>query len=491
MGRNRRAKSELNTTTVKQVQGPQKLIGPPNIGLVEIDATLNQKYLGTSFIGLDSSLQVLDNNSPNSLKSKYGYQLFRQMQEDSEVDASLDTLVQGSSSQPIEIVSELDPDDAGYKRSKYYADFISWMLEQFDFNSWEKQQLKSMFAYGNSVSEKDYDIKPVGRAERLVITDLRLQLPENYGFIADGYGEVYGVAPLNQPFIMPMGNLIPLSPTNLATNLRGAVPLHKLCIWSWDKVGNDPRGQSILIPAYIPWWSKQRAIEEWSCWLGRYSQPSLWGTPGPDAVAQCAPGTNQLIPPTELLLNELRKFKAGSAFALPFGSQLNLLQVAGGAEPFLASIDHFDIAINRAITGQHLATGEGQSQSRSAADVHAIVLKQYINSIRHFIARQINRDIIRPIIKANFGNVGELMPVVNLGDGDIYPPSLTEVAVLLQSGYFTEDQLIALDKKYGFPVRRTNNPAGPQAISANAKKDVDETDKIPIQTRQSRASQSP
>lgn len=476
--------SQLNTVVVKEVQGPQRLDGPPLIGLVEIDASLNQKYLGTQLIGLEASLQVLNNASANSLLCKYGYQLFRQMQEDPEVDASLDTLIQGSASQALKFISKLNPGDDGYERSTYFADFLNWMIEQFDFDAWKKQQLKTMFSFGNGVSEKDYDIKTVGRAERLVISDLRLQLPENYGFISDIYGILYGVAPLNQAtgYTLPLGNIIPLSATGLATDLHGAVPLHKLCVWTWEKKGNDPRGTSILTAAYIPWWSKQRAIEEWSCWLGRYSQPSIWGTPGPDAVATCDPGSNVAIPPTERMLREMQKFKAGSAFALPYGSELNLLQVgAGGAAPFFESIRHFNIEINRAITGQHLATGEGQSQSRSAADVHAIILKQYINSIRHFMAKQIERDIVNPIIQANFGNVPyDLLPVVDLGDGDIYPPSLTEVAVLLQAGYFTDDQLTALDKKYGFPVRRTNKPAGPQAISAQVK---DNTNEAPANTQ--------
>lgn len=479
---NRRVKSTsppIRTTEVLSVQGPQRYGNPPAVGLVEIDSTLNQKYLGTGLFGLEASLQVLNNSSANSLLCRYGFELFRQMQEDPEVDASLDTLIQGSASQPLSFISPLNPDDDGYERSKYYADLLNWMIDQFDFDSWKKQQAKSMFSFGNAVSEKDYDFRTVGRAERLVISDLRLQLPENYGFISDIFGEIYGVAPLNQASggMLPIGNLIPLNSFGLARDLKGAVPLHKLCVWTWEKKGNDPRGTSILNAAYIPWWSKQRAIEEWSCWLGRYSQPSIWGTPGPDAVGVCEEGSNRIIPPTEAMLKQMQKFKAGSAFALPYGSELHLMEVnGGGATPFFESIRHFNIEINRAITGQHLATGEGQSQSRSAADVHAIILKQYINSIRHFIAKQVERDIVKPVIQANFGNVPyELVPIVDLGDGDIYPPSLTEVAVLMQSGYFTEDQLIALDKKYGFPVRKTNKPAGPQAISANAKRENNET----------------
>ncbi len=494
----RRNRVNKNAVQIKEVQGPQKPTvhgnhKEPDKGLVQVQADLTEKYLGTGMIGLQASLQVLSNIGGDDLLCQHGYELYRRMQQDPEIDSGINTLVQGACAQPIQVVSPLRSTEDGYKRSQKYVDFINWTFEQFDVDQWCREQLRTALVYGNATSEADWDYVERGRwAGKFTIKELRLQFPENFGYIVDRWGEIYGVAPLNQAAgtLFPLGNLIPLSANGLATNLSAAVPRFKLTIWTWEKQGTDPRGKSILIPAYIPWWSKQRAIEEWSCWIGRYGQPSIIATPGQDAVNICVElsnGQQQITSPTTALLNVLKDFKNASALALPFGSTVKLLEATGGAGPFIESIQMFNVEISRALLGQHLATGEGQNQSRSAAEVHALVLRQVINSLRYYKAKQIKRDLIRPIIELNFGDVGELLPIVDLGDGDGSPPTITDVAVLLQSGYFTTDQLSKLDRILGFPIRETTEPAGPQAISNQGKKDAT-ADTLSVQPRRSRSS---
>lgn len=464
----RRRNRNLNVSQVKPVQGLQKPVingrhRNPNVGLVELQADLTEKYLGAGLVSFSASLQVLHNSSADNLLCQHGYDIYRQMSQDPEVDASLDVLVQASSSQPIQAVTELTPEDKGYNKSLKYVDFINWVFNRLDIDTWRREALRAALTFGNSASEIDWEIVQNGAYEDFAsISNIRLQLPEHYGYIVDRWGEIYGVAPLGTAagLSFPLGNLIPLSSTGLSKTLANAVPRYKLSVWTWEKKGTDPRGVSILLPVYIPWWSKQRAIEEWSCWLGRYAQPSLWGTPGPDAAAICvrdASGRETYIQPTEALLKAMSNFKSASIMALPYGSELNMLQVgAGGAQPFIDSIRLFNTEITRGILGQHLATGEGENQSRAAAEVHGTVLKMLINSIRRFIAKQIQRDIIKPLIEANFGDVGLLMPVVDLGDSDGWPATITEIGVLFQAGYFAESQLAEIDRRLGMPVRRVN-----------------------------------
>lgn len=458
---------ELNTYQVKQVQGPQTTAPEPQTANVALQADLLEKYLGRGLVGLGPSLEVLTNSAADPLLRQHGYQLYRQMLADSEVDASLDLIVQASSADPVTAISPLDPTDPDFKLSQELADFVNYVFECIGIDTWRREQTRTMLAFGNATSEIDFDWIETGRyANHLTIKELRLQLPEDFGYIIDRWGEIYGVAPLGAAaaYQFTMGNLVALSTDQAVTFLKGAVPRYKLAIWTWEKKGTDPRGTSALIPAYIPWWAKQRAIEEWACWLGRYSQPSIWATPGPDAVPIClANGT--VVQPTENLLNALMQFKSASVLALPYGSEVNLLQVSGGADPFINSIRLFNTEITRAILGQHLATNEGASQSRAAADVHALILRMMINSLRRFVGTMIVKQIIKPVIEGNYGDVGRLMPTVDLGDGDGWPATITEIAVLMQSGYFSQDQLRKLDKKYGLPVRETNIPTGPAAIS--------------------------
>lgn len=467
-----RRRRRNNTTEIRRVQGPQRPNAPPQEGLVQINADLTQQYLGTGLVGAGPYLQVLNNNGSDPLLIKHGYPIYRQMVNDSEVDASLDTLVESSGSQPIRAIASVPPGEEGHEESQRYADFVNYCFDQFDIDSWHKEQTRAALTFGNACSEIDWDFEEYGKYRgSLIITNLRRQEPENYGYITDRYGEIYGTAPLNEAsgLIFPLGNLVPLSSLGLAKELPGAVPVHKLAIWTWKKQGNDPRGTSILGPAYIPWWSKQRAIEEWSCWIGRFAQPSLWGTPGPDAVPICdptAPPGSPPIEPTKLLLNALLNYKSASVLALPHGSVVNMLQAQGGAKEFIDSIRAWNTEITRAILGQHLATAEGENQSRAAADVHSLVLRQLINSIRRWKAKLIRLQIVKPLIEINYGDVGKLMPDVDLGDGDGWQPTITEIAVLMQSGYFTEDQLQQIDKMIGVPVRKTDIPTGPAAVAA-------------------------
>lgn len=469
MSRRRRRppiKTAINVESTQQVQGPQRLGANPLIGRVELEADLSQKYLGRGLIGFGPYLQVLDNRSDTLLREQ-GYQVYRKMLQDSEVDAAVDVIVRAASSQELKAISPLEPADPRYELSQELVKFVNWNFEKFDVDSWRREQLRTMLSFGNAVSEIDWDFEECGVwANHFTLKCIRLQLPEDYGFIVDRWGTVYGVVPLGQAsgLQFPLGNLIPLNSNGAIRLLEGAVPRYKLAVWTWEQRGTDPRGTSILIPAYIPWWSKQRALEEWSCWLSRYAQPSIWATPGPDALPVCitnSDGSQTITQPTEALLRALLEFKSASVLALPYGSTVNLLSVQGGVEPFLASIDLFNTEITRGILGEHLATGNGTSQNKVAIETQAIVFRLLVSSIRRLIALRIREDIIRPLVEANYGDVGDMLPVVDLGDGDGFPITATEVAVLFQAGYFTEEQLSYIDRVLGLPVRNTNNRVGP------------------------------
>ena len=452
----------IQTHQDKEVQGPSMYNQPPQVATVQLAANLEQKYLGVGMAGFGPSLQVLSNRGASELVCQHGYELLRKMSDDGEVDASLDALIQASTGYPLTLQSPITPDDPDYKLAKKYADFATHVFSDIPIDDWRREQLRNALTFGNACSEVDWTIRTDDEGEpRFWIKRLRVQAPENYGYLVDRWGEIYGVVPMGAAAFgqYPLGNIVQLTEDQFR-QLKGVVPRYKLSIWTWDQRNNDPRGTSILIPAYVPWWSKQRTIEEWSCWLGRYAQPSIWGTPGPNALPYCPPGHQTPVQPTEALLQALLQFKSASALALPYGSQLELLTVEGGVDPFVKSIEIWNKEITRSILGQHLATSEGGVQSRTGAEIHALVLRQLISSIRQFMIRQITHELVKPLIEANFGDVGRLMPFVNLGDADGFPPSVTEIALLFQAGYFSEDQLPFLDKVLGLPIRTTFNRVG-------------------------------
>lgn len=63
----RRRNRNLNVSQVKPVQGLQRPQSKPNIGLVELQADLTEKYLGAGLLSFSASLQVLHNSSGDNL----------------------------------------------------------------------------------------------------------------------------------------------------------------------------------------------------------------------------------------------------------------------------------------------------------------------------------------------------------------------------------------------------------------------------------------
>ena len=77
-----------------------------------------------------------------------------------------------------------------------------------------------------------------------------------------------------------------------------------------------------------------------------------------------------------------------------------------------------------------------------------------ILTVRNWLGDQVRRDVFRPIVLANFGDDAErFTPLLDLGDGDGFPISATEVASLAAVGWFTDDQMAVMDKRLGLPVR--------------------------------------
>ena len=153
---------QLNVAQVKDVQGPQRYKQEPQIGRVELTADLAEKYLGAGLIGFAPYLEVLNNKAGDELLCKHGYDLYRRMLTDSEVEAAVNALIQATNSQPFKAISPLNPDDTDYKLSQELADVVNWVFTQFDFDEWREDQLRQTLTFGNAVSEVDWDVPECG-----------------------------------------------------------------------------------------------------------------------------------------------------------------------------------------------------------------------------------------------------------------------------------------------------------------------------------------
>lgn len=433
-------------------------------GRVVTEADISRDYVASSFMAHLPILQALPHVF-DDLTKEFGVEVYERMAYDSECAANIDVMTLASCINPPRFVSPIPADDPRHDRAVRIVHFFEWMFRDMrvPFNNSRQSIVDSALKFGSAVAELDFKVKEYEGIEYLVVDAVRPKEIKETAFVVDGYRSIVGIIPTKIPNLtLPIGSYIPLSWQSDGLQakdklIKHLLPRAKFMILTWRPKADDPRGSSALRPAYTAWYAKQQILNEFLSWLARFAQPSLWATTAPDALPQCITlpdGREIRTEPTEVLLQALLQFKNASVMALPHGSQVNTIDVTGSGDIFLNGVDWANKEIARAILKQHLATGEGQHQARASSEVHQDVLSLIIVFLKNWQAESIRRDIVIPLTIANFGDA-ELAPIVDLGDGDGFPITSDEVARLKSSGYLSDDQLAALDKILGLPVRKT------------------------------------
>lgn len=455
MAKRKREKSQkpLRVTEISEVTqqvAPGQAI-TTDAPVVATAGDLSRPYIAANINAYLAMLQSLP-HAFDDLTKQFGVDIYDQMLTDSEVAASLDVIVYASvPSQPI-IDAALTPNDPEYNTSVVVADFITDMVNNFSMSLQDilRIMVRQALAYGTAIGELIYETTD----DAWLISDIRITDLLQYTLIIDGFNQIHGVAPVNLFNRFPVGAIMPITDGQTLDNV---IPRSKVLMMAWQPAKGDPRGHSLLRPAYAAWWAKQQILNEMVTWFARFAQPSIWGTTAEGAQDICITnpdGSQTITRPTDQLLDALMQFRNASAIALPYGSAVNTISVGESGQIFLLGLDWADNSIRRAILKQHLATGEGQHQARAAAEVHQDILGLMILTVRNWIADQVRRDVFRPIVLANFGEDAErFIPRLDLGDGDGFPISAMEAAQLAAVGWFTDDQMAVMDKRLGLPVR--------------------------------------
>src|SRR5206468_532813 len=112
----------------------------------------------------------------------------------------------------------------------------------------------------------------------------------------------------------------------------------KIVVNTFRPKNNDPRGTSLLRPAYDPWWRKRQALVEYVKYLAQFAGPSIWATTpdgaqsqppldflgntvaytGPsslDPLGNPVPVPNAPLSPEQDLLAKLQQFRNGTVAA--------------------------------------------------------------------------------------------------------------------------------------------------------------------------------
>jgi len=281
-------------------------------------------------------------------------------------------------------------------------------------------------------------------------------------FVVDVYMNLVGVigATPDKPFV-PVGGTTFIPSSQYPT--QDVIPIEKFAILSFRPQDSDPRGQSILRPAYKPWTIKQQIYPEYIKYLAQFAGPSLIGytaeesdtLPSTDPLANPNPDQSSTQTPEEEMAAALTGFQNAMVVVFPNGYKVDPIQVQGNGQAFLQGMAQCDRQIVTAILTQTLAVSESEFMARAAAQVHQDVLDTLIRQGKTAVARMVRR-VLKLWIRYNWGEaLIPLCPVVSLGSIEQrHVSSLwTSVAQLMSSGYLAPEQLAGVDRILGLPLR--------------------------------------
>lgn len=371
-----------------------------------------------------------------------------------------------------------DPAEEGFELAqeihREWIDNVEYM--QTDLNDVLFNMLNAA-AYGNKVAEQVYEL----RNNRLALKALKVKPREAVAFVVDEYLNVLGLlADTNGSGIVPwVGD---------ETNI---IPREKFAVLTFQPEDGDPRGTSLLRPAYEPWWRKRQIMPEYLKFLAQFAGPSIYaiapeGAEVPRTDEDEEEDATPAQTPEERLVETIINFRNGTAMALPYGTEVNLIQSEGDGLAFLNSVSGCDLAITKAILVQQLATEESQFMARAAAQVHQDVLATLIRQGKFAVVRMMIQDVVRPWVAYNWGPQAiKLCPKASLGEveAEDMVSLMNAVANLMGKGFFVEEQLPWIDRQLGFPTRRSGAKRvmpvvaqQPQQKSNSSKPNNDESD---------------
>ncbi len=385
----------------------------------------------------------------------FGDDLYDRMLLDPQVAAAINVMKAAILEDGAHIVAWLhDESDPQFQQAQELFTFCEDVLENLDTPLddvlWN---LLDAIATGNRVAEQVYE----QRGAQLVLRALKVKPRRSTAFVVDSYNNVLGLLGAIPGAPMAAGSLV-VDPGQ-ADNI---LPRDKFAVLTFRPKDHDPRGTSILRPAYNPWWLKMQTWPEYLKYLAQFASKSLIGTlpegaRSPTGVAES---------PAELMGQQLENFQNGSWTVIPNGAKIDMIGSDGEGGAFRRAFEMYDRQIVTAIINQTLTTMEGVHQSRAAASVHQDVFDTLIRQAKKSVERMLRRDVLMNLVRYNFGDAAvPLTPYVTLGYIEQQDKGAM-IGAYAQGGYqFDPSQYPAIDEEIGVPPR--NVAEQPQLTNEN------------------------
>lgn len=433
----------------------------------------------------------------DDLGSTFGDDIYQRMLIDPQVCAVVNTLRAAIIEEGVRLESPLSDSSAdGYDLAREIDGFCESVLADLqiplDDVLWD---LLSAIALGSRAAEQVYQdqpatayalpgTSPISRTQQLLVLSALKPKPRRAtAFVVDAYMNVHGLVAqqAGQGYGATLGGLWAVDGS--APNV---MPRDRFAILSFRPENGDPRGVSILRPAYTPWWNKQQAIQDFLKYLAQFASPSLYAVASEDATKSgvsvtAADGSITIEPAVTVLLDTLLAFQNGTAAAFPYGTLLQVLESSGEGQPFHNAFTWCDSQITIAVLHQTRATMEAEHGSRADSQTGQDILDTIVRQAKRSVATMLRRDVLTPLISYNYGSEAArtLTPNVSLGsvEQQDFAAFATAIAALAKSGYLDPSQYAGVDEKLGLPPRTEGETASsvPEPVPDDSEESADES----------------
>lgn len=329
----------------------------------------------------------------------------------------------------------------------------------------------------HSVGEITYK-EPVSTgpdAYKLLLKSIKVKPRNSTAFVIDAFRNVLGLTAW-------MWGSMGIVPSAQMVNGQQLIPLEKFAILAFDTEDEDPRGINPLRAAYNFWQAKCLVPGLHLKWLEKSAIPSTVGTTAEGAGYE--QGRNSDDEPTtdpfgnalvksaqEVLADSLSTLESGSSIAVPYGSTVAKIEVAGTGAQFTRCYLDFDTQIDYALSLQSGATKDSKSGSYASKRIFKDVLDILIWARKQSVAAVI-QGVLNKGTEYNFGieNV-HLTPIVMIGDRSQKDWSRDGSSLHELGSDLTDSQFTAMCQQIGVPSpeegevlpTRTRNTSGAQS----------------------------
>jgi hypothetical protein len=416
-------------------------------------------------------------HASDPLTRQMGPQQYDAMLPDPAVAASINTLKLSILGDGYSIIpAATAPPDAGFRppspadqdridRARHWAQFVerSFARPERTLRSVCLELLDCCWC-ASKLAEVEVEVAPRGVDKgALVLKDLRPLPRDAWAWALDALGRVVGV----------VGRWLPGADRADAATLDGQpfLPLDHVVLMTWAPTGGDPRGSSVLYPAYSAWQQKVQVIQEFFLYLRLFGRPKPVVSPAAETVAvneyDAATGqpTGRQITAYDALMAVFAGWGTNEYYVVPPGTLTTFLQATGNGEAFHSALDWYDRQILMAVLGTAAGTMESRRNSQAQAGVGQDRVDLNVWQGRDLLARRLEK-LAWKLIELNAGadEADAFGPAVRVG-GAPHEDKAKMITAWTGAGWSpAPDQFPAIDADVGLPPRQAD-PAAAAALA--------------------------